>query len=286
MILTITHGRKDDSTPIGILRTIGQSNNSSFVCYKQLFASSGGVVPCVGRVGLGSGGLLFLSVFREENVVKTVFFVKFVKVDITGYATDATRLAMLPKGVSDGRRILVFGHKNMVGPITFASEVLKIYALAGVDHGLSAILFLHELQQLINACHIEVATMIAFYVKDRNEVLLFLGNNRFEIGELLIGSCFATVDMITAHIDIVLAGRVDIGLVAGVLDGGTLGSTNVYKLDLLAFGDLLPIDFSLVLRHINTLCMCCNPRTRHKRNNHQHRQEELFLGRSNTFFLS
>ena len=93
MFLTITHGRKDDSTPIGILRTIGQSNNSSFVCYKQLFASSGGVVLCVGRVGLGSGDLLFLSVFREENVVKTVFFVKFVKVDNAGYTTDATRLA-------------------------------------------------------------------------------------------------------------------------------------------------------------------------------------------------
>ena len=197
-----------------------------------------------------------------------------------------TLLGELPQGIAHRRGATIVGNKYLVLTVFLAAKMFLKEFLTGVDHRLGTILFLHDLQQLINACHIEVATMIAFYVKDRNEVLLFLGNNRFEIGELLIGSCFATVDMITAHIDIVFAGRVDIGLVAGVLDGGTLGSTNVYELDLLAFGNLLPIDFSLILRHINTLRMCCNPRTRHKRNNHQHRQEELFWRMSDTFSLS
>ena len=63
--------------------------------------------------------------------------------------------------------------------------------------------------------------------------------------------------MIAAYEDASLSGRVDVGLVVGVFDGGAFGGTNIDEFDFFAFGNLLPVDGALVFGHIDALCLQC-----------------------------
>ena len=48
---------------------------------------------------------------------------EFVEVDIAPDAADAAGLAVLPKGVADGRGAVVVGYKDMVFSVFFISYV-------------------------------------------------------------------------------------------------------------------------------------------------------------------
>lgn len=104
----------------------------------------------LGGVGLGGGGVggggFLLAVLGHEDVVETVLLVEFVEVDITPDAADAASLAVLPKGVADGRGAVVVGYKDMVGAVLLACKVLGVDFLAGVYHGLDAVLLFHEFE--------------------------------------------------------------------------------------------------------------------------------------------
>ena len=205
------------------------------------------------RGGAVGGGSRLLGL-GHLDVAQGVVAVEAVEVDIAADAAAMAFLGVLPQGEARGGIAAIVGDKDVVLGVLLDSEVGLVDALGGVNHGLDAILGLHELQQLVDALHVEAAGVVPFDVKHGDEVLLAFLDHLAHVGHLLVGGGLGAVDVVAADEEAGLAGRLEVGLIVGVLDGGAFGGADVDELDGGVFGHLGPVDGALELGDVDAAC--------------------------------
>ena len=152
----------------------------------------------------------------HKNVVEAVILMELAEVYVALDAADAACGGVLPQGVADSGRAMVVGYKDVIRTVSFACEMFVVDLLAGINHRFDTILLFHEFEELVNTSHIETPAVMSFDVEDGNEVLLLLCHYRLEVGKLGVCRGLAAIYMIAPDIDIVLTGRINIGLIIGV----------------------------------------------------------------------
>lgn len=177
--------------------------------------------------------------------------VEAVEVDVATDAADMAGLGVLPEGEARGGIAAVVGDEDVVLGVFLAGEVGLVDLLGGVDHRLHAVFSLHQLEQLVDARHVEAARVVPFDVEHGDEVLLALLDHLLEIAELLVGGGLAAVQVVASHQETRLLCLGEVGLVEGVLDGGALGGLDVDELDGGVLGYLGPVDGTLELGDID-----------------------------------
>lgn len=193
--------------------------------------------------------------FGQFDIVEAFVFMEFVEVDRAFDAGYASCLGMLPNGES-GRWISgIIGYENLVVGIFLSTEMVPIDLFAGINDWFYTVFQLHELENLIDAGLVQVASMNFLDIEDGDEVLLAFLDYCLEVGKLLIGGCFSAIEVVAANEESCFFCVFDIGFVVGVLNGGAFGSFDVDKFNCLVGSDLGPVDGTLVFRDIDAPCL-------------------------------
>ena len=174
-----------------------------------------------------------------------------VEVDKAADAVAMAFLGVLPEGEARGGIAAIVGDEDVVLGVFLGGEVGLVDTLGGVDHGLDAVLRLHELEQLVDTLHVEASGMVPFDVEHGDEVLLAFLDHLAHVAHLLVGGGLGTVDVVAADQQACFLGLGEVGLVVGVLDGGAFGGADVDELDGGVFGHLGPVDGALELGDVD-----------------------------------
>ena len=155
-------------------------------------------------------------------------------VHMSFYAVDASALGVLPHCivflVDENRRVLcVAGYHEWIS-VNLTCEISVVEVLVGVEQRLLSDSFLHEVDELEQRVA-EAVCVVAAGILDvyhRKQILLLRLALGKEVLKLRLLVNLWTVEMITAHLQTILASQLDISYISGVLVAAAFRTFNIY----------------------------------------------------------
>ena len=177
---------------------------------------------------------------------------------IATHSRHTPALGVLPHDVAlavikRGRIVAVAGNHPVI-VLKLFQKVFVIEILVGIEHGLAAIVFLHQNQKLAQVFHEFCGRHAAtrFHVDKRHEVNVLLFDSALQVLKLHVYVYVGPVEVIGSHTDACAACFANVKVVVFVNERGALSSFNV-SIRNLRGGYFVPVDFILLVAHVNTI---------------------------------